>query len=316
MSSTIAEVVDVNTLAVSVLVVGVLGVAIFKFLTSNKLPKNAFPLAPVGLLESMTKVGNEEAPWFMLDIAKKMGRQSYRLPLPLGPGGAYVVGDWDLARTIQQDPLSEKPRQVYRGFDGMTGRKQSIFTVTNANPYHKIARKGSAQAFSKGEVGRMLDISRGAFLQWREGRLNDFVESGEPFDPALEMNMMTLDVICKAAFEYDRVTTEDYENLSHHLEVALREHTFKQTANPLRRTFGYFIPSVREADHSTAETRAFVTKLRNAYRANPNKSKSKTLIRLIEENDAITESQKNVDMLIFLIGTWVHEFLTIYFPSL
>ena len=50
----------------------------------------------------------------------------------------------------------------------------------------------------------------------------------------------------ESAFEY-APTIEGYRQLNENLEIALREFTFNQATDPLRASFGPFIPETRRA---------------------------------------------------------------------
>jgi cytochrome P450 len=125
--------------------------------------------------------------------------------------------------------------------------------------------------------------------------LQPLVDKNESFDPSKEMTHLTFKIIMESAFEYTPTDLE-YDEFVHHLEIGLREFTFKQSVNPLRSTFGFLIPEVRRATQSCYVIRRFCQKVLDQYRANPNKSKQNTLIKLIEENkdfanDAIKVSE-------------------------
>jgi cytochrome P450 len=235
------------------------------------------PMASTGILEALQGIGGPDAPFFILDLSKKMGVLSFRLPIPLSLQGVYVIGDPQLAKQIQSDKATGKPRTLYKALDGFTCFTRTLFISPN-NDYAKAVRKSTFHAFSKNEVGRMNEIALKYVNQWLEGRSN----TDATFDPAREMTRLTFFSICESAFEYE-ASDREFEEFAHCSEVSLREFSIKQTTNPLRGTIiGKFIPSVREAHRCSAKLMEFARRVVDAYRKNPNKSKQNTLIKLIE----------------------------------
>jgi hypothetical protein len=83
------------------------------------------PMAPTGILEAIQGFGGPDAPFFILDLSKRMGTLCFRLPIPLSLQGVYVIGDPQLAKEIQSDKATGKPRAVYKIFDdGFGGIRQ------------------------------------------------------------------------------------------------------------------------------------------------------------------------------------------------
>ena len=112
-------------------------------------------------------------------------------------------------------------------------------------------------------------------------------------------NRITFYVICKAAFEYD-CTLEEYNEFSRHLEPALREYLFAQALNPLRKTFGNFIPEVREASKGAKGSMAFAHKVLESYRKTDDKTTGlKSLVSIIESNERLpTDEHRNGELLL------------------
>jgi cytochrome P450 len=159
-----------------------------------------------------------------------------------------------------------------------------MFTQTNT-PYMRALRKGTAHAFSKNEIGRMNAIAARHVDTFLRERLVGLVGTGEAFDPCYEMNRITFYVICEAAMEYTP-TDDDFESFCEHIEIALKEFTFRQSVNPLRGVLWTLLPGVREALASSKKVMDFTRKVLEAYQSNPHKSPQNTLIKLVNDNPA------------------------------
>jgi len=250
---------------------------------TNKNNEKAFPVAPTGWLENLTGLGGPRAPFWVLATARRMGTMSFQVRLP--GLTAYIIGDYRLARQILQDTASDKPRQMYKKFEGTSAK--TMFTSAN-DDYMKSLRKSTAHAFSKNEVGRMNQVARKYVDQWMNGRLEEFAATGQAFDPARELNSVTFSVICEAAFEY-RASREEFEAFEHHSEITAREFIGKSALNPLRPLLGRFIPEVRRARASMITLLDFCGRVLETYRKNPDKLSNNTLIKILNENTSIAD---------------------------
>jgi len=230
----------------------------------RKRSENAPPVAPVGTLETIKMIGGAGSYSFCEEMAQKIGSRIYRINLPR-PGGVYVVADPRAQRQIFLDKTTDKPEDLYKSFSQIGGTP-NIFTRTTADPHWKVARKGSAPAFSAREVSRMKRICIEHLEEWMNECLDVMVEKGESFDPAFEMTRLTFHIIMEAAFEY-KSTDEEFKEFEHHIEIAIREFTFKQTVNPLRGFFGFLFPTTRQAKKSCLVIRRYAQKLLDTYRA-------------------------------------------------
>lgn len=77
----------------------------------NKYDK-IIPLAPAGMLATNRNMSGSNAPWFLLDMAKRTNSDIFQLNLPL-PGGVYCVGCPDITRKILLDDKTDKPADLY-----------------------------------------------------------------------------------------------------------------------------------------------------------------------------------------------------------
>lgn len=196
--------------------------------------KRAVPRAAAGFLETVTRLGGTDAPFFLLKLAQSVRGTSscFRLPIPLGTGGLHVVGDPAVARQILMDAATSKPRHVYKAFQ--TGETVKTLFTSTSDGYAKSVRKSVAHAFSKREIDRMNAIAVRHVDEWINTRLKNFAETGEPFDPSNEMIRLTFFIINEAAFEY-KTSDEEFQMFKYHSDVALREFAYKQITAPWRK---------------------------------------------------------------------------------
>jgi cytochrome P450 len=231
--------------------------------------------------ENVSKLGSTDAPFQLLALSRQMNIVNFQLRLPFGK--ALMIGDPQLARTILQDPSSDKPRFIYKNFEGTSSK--TMFTSAN-DAYMKSLRKSTAHAFSRNQVGRMNQVARSHVTNWMTGRLAECADTGRPFDPAQEFNFITFLVICEAAFEYV-ASKEEFEAFEHHAEITQKEFIGKSGTNPFRPMLGWFIPQVRRARRSMTALLEFCGHVLDTYRQNNNKSLQNTLIKILNENTSI-----------------------------
>lgn len=259
----------------------------------------SIPTAPAGLFEVFRVMGGPDAPWFILRMAEVTNSNIFRINLPVSSGGTFVIGDHKLGREILLNPKSQKPAMLYSAFTYLVGAP-SVFTRPTDAKWTYL-RKGAAPAFSSREVSRMNRICKKHVERWIQERMEPLAASGGTFDPAEEMTCLTFGGIMESGMEYSS-STEEFHAFIHHLEIALREFTFKSATNPFRKIFGVFIPEVRRARQSGKELQKIGKSILEAYRANPKKSDSNTLIKLIEQNPHLSEVEKIAEIVIYLIA--------------
>lgn len=262
--------------------------------TTSNLP----PMAKAGMLETIKAISGTDAPWFTLRTSRELQSKVFRLRIPI-PGGMYMLGDPIAQRQVLLDKSSEKPAVLYRRFE-IPGTEPGIFTRETADPLWKVVRKGTAVAFAKDEVDRMTSICCNVVDKWMKERLEPMVQAGDSFDPSEEMLFLTFSSIMRSAFEY-LPSVKEFKVYTHNTDAVLREFGFKQSTNPLRRTFGFMIPEVRRALQCSKTLTEFTESILHAYRVNPNKSPHNTLIKLIEQLP-IPDKLKRTEIGAYLFG--------------
>jgi len=254
------------------------------------------PFAPVGILETIQNASGPNFPWFLRDMVHELGSSIFRLRLP--GLGLYIVGDPTIIRDILMDKKSDKAEKSLKGFNFIAGHK-SLGTRKNDRDL-KASRKGTSHAFSSSEVNRMNQICSHNIEQWIKNRLEPCIDNNDSFDPSDEMCCMTFRIIMESAFEYTELADEEYEHFTHHLDLAVKYFLVKYM-NPLRKFLGPLLSGHRIALKSCAEVQAFTRKILNAYRKNTNKSASKTIIRMIVENEHFTTDKERIAELFIMI---------------
>lgn len=211
-------------------------------------------------------------PIFRLQEFSVGGHFSFYLPLPILKR-VFVVGDVELARRILQDPLSDKPCEIFSSFEGIT-KAPVLFTSKNSS-YTKSIRRTAHRAFSlkrnSQEENRMRSIAQTYIAEWLDGRMrilssandndndND-TSSSSSFDPVDEALAITFYIICDVAFGY-KATYQEFRTFTDNLDLALHEFAYKQSTNPLRKIFWPLIPGVWKAKRASQSVRRFVEHL-------------------------------------------------------
>jgi cytochrome P450 len=264
-------------------------VSLYLFYThKSSQTKKSIPDTPTSMFENVAGIGGLRAPFFILDTAKRLDSWNFRA---FFPGiSFYIIGEHRLVREILLDKTTDKPRNLYKNFEGTSTK--TMFTSSN-DAYMKDLRKSTAHAFSRNEVGRMNDIATKYVDEWLNGRLKDFAESGTPFDPAREFNRITFFVICEAAFEY-KTCEDDFEAFEKNAELAQVEFIAKCPTNPLRRFFWWLIPSAIEARKSCEIMLDFAGRILESYRKKLDyeKSTASTLIKILDANASIASERQ------------------------
>jgi len=258
------------------------------------------PVAPAGMIKSIQGMSTN-APFFLKEMVKAAKSDIIRLRLPI-PGGVYAVGNPVAMRAILLDKTSDKPNELYSSFDNVT-KGESVFTRSNTKEW-KSARKCLSYSFNAFEVKRMNQICAEQVHAWIQNTLESYIQKNEAFDPTVEIAKLTFYTIIKAAFEYPVMPDdEEYNNFMHHLELSLKEFAGRQNGNPFRKYYGFLLSEYREAKKASTVINEFAAKILHTYRKNPNKSKNKTIIRMIVENNNYTSDKERLsDILTLVIG--------------
>lgn len=272
---------------------------IFLITNMNKNQNETVPLAPVGMIETIRKMGGPNKPWFMLEMSKQLKSNIFRLNLPIS-GGFYCVGCPTTNRAIQLDEKTNKAVNIYKSLNTIVGY-ENMHSRSNGPEWHN-ARKGLSRAFSSKEINRMKHICSKHADKWIEETLEPCIKNNETFDPSAEMVNISFRVILEAGFEYI-VSDDECRQFKHHMKIALVEFALKRTSNPLRKFYAPLLSDYRNALISIKEIQAFGKKVLDIYRKNPNKSENNTIIRMIVENESFTsDTQRVAEIIIMIVG--------------
>ena len=135
--------------------------------------------------------------------------------------------------------------------------------------------------------------------KWIQDVLIPCIEEGKSFDVSKEMLSITLDAICKTAFEYDISATEkdDFVNNS---ELILKEFLTKSINNPFRKYIGNWIPDRRKALQAAGANVNFAKRIIAKYKANPDPLKGTIIDYLVKNPCYANEDELAADVLLYL----------------
>jgi|UniRef100_A0A8J9X3G0 cytochrome P450 len=289
-----------QTTALAIVVLGIAYAFTRRRSFQRKDGKQYPPYAPIGLLRTILSMSGPKAPSFMLEMSRLLKCSVFRVRLPI-PGTPMVVavGEPILTKLILTESRM-KPASVYKPFESVT-KGPSIFTETDETTW-KHARKGVAPAFSSQHIRRMNTICAAHTERWIQERLVPSIANNAVLDIATEMVDLTVTVICESAFEYNPSKEEMTMFLSE-LDLALREFSFKQSANPLRKFFNGVLPSARRAKVASDRLQRFVFKVMDHYRSLKHHETEDTVIGRIMNNDKYKNDEaRAADLLTFLVA--------------
>ena len=251
------------------------------------------PFATINVLDVVRGMTSDHPHVYLLDLARRCQRKTFRLPLPIFRvvpihwgwkrwqyfylplpilRRVFVVGDVPTARRILQDASSDKPPEIYTSFEGITD-VPVMFTSRNS-VYTRSVRRSAHRAFAMkkkkdgdgGGVGRMrsMAIAQKHIDQWLGGRLRDLSHNNKGFDPVDEALALTFFIICEVAFDYE-ATYEEFRMFTDNLDLALSEFAYRQSTNPLRKVFGFALPGVWKAKRAAKRVMEFAEHMRQSY---------------------------------------------------
>jgi len=283
------------------LLITILSMAAFYFavkkITRIMTDDNRYPiLAPGGICCTIKNISGSNSPWFMLQTAKDLKSNIYRLSLP-SPQMTIVVGDHKVARKILKDPLSKKPKSIYKSFEVLLAAP-NMFS-SNGDFWHR-RRKDFALSFSKNHVNRMNKMAVEKTEDWIKKKLYPTIEQGKSFDVAEEMINITLDSICATAFEYHMDDKEKGVFWSE-LEIAAREFV-ENAANPFRSLFGFMISGRRRAFIARKKLQLISKNIMESYRNLKEPTKDTVIDRIMKSDVLENDEQRAAEIMTFLIA--------------
>jgi cytochrome P450 len=113
------------------------------------------------------------------------------------------------------------------------------------------------------------------------------------------MISITLEAICKTAFEYDisEIEKADFVN---NLELQLKEFLTKSINNPFRKYLGNWIPDRKRALAASRANANFAKKIISKYRANPKPLKGTIIDCLVSNPCYANDDELAADVVLFL----------------
>lgn len=245
-------------------------------------------------------------PAWLYRMRQKLG-SVFRLNIPSWQH-FVVVCDYETARSILMEPLSDKP-PVYKPMARVTGGIQNMFTKKTFGQGWSPARKGSAHAFTSARVSANMCASAPHLADLDTIMVRHALEK-KSLQVAETMVRLTVDIIGSTGFGGFEMkallgTDESSEGrqFMHNLELALLEYTSKQALNPLR-CLAIWNPEVREAKVASQRLVYFAQKILDAYRSSGKIANDQdSLISYLCRNDMYKNDQERcADVVMYLIA--------------
>jgi cytochrome P450 len=237
---------------------------------------NAFPpYAKVGTLETaIAHLTGSQLPWFYQQCAAETQSSVFRLRQapPSTPKGApmvVAVGDLVTAKEILRDAETIKPERVYSSITRMTGGTPNI--ISSEGQVWKTSRKAISPAFLKKHLDRMHHVCKDETEQWISEMLKPCIENKQDFDVGHQMELLTLSIISKVAFDY-RMNPKEGAALLHELNIMSKAFTFDEVNRPIVGMVGILTPSFRRAKVARTRVHDFAKKILNIYRKKVSKT--------------------------------------------
>ncbi|EJK48170.1 hypothetical protein THAOC_33061 [Thalassiosira oceanica] len=275
-----------STLLLMCAIATFLGVAkVTSLLSGNRKSNETLPpYAPGSMLKHIEMITSKEYPWWILDVAEKLGQRCFRVSIPSSMKNKIIIGEHTTARRILTDPLSSKPIEIYGPMRSVNNKGDPGMFTLNGPSWHS-KRKASANAFSSNLIQRMNEAALDYTDVFVENLKSE--ESKGVFD---------------SAFDYV-ISVEESADMMHDLELGLIEFVLKSPTQIHRNWFGWLIPERRRAVAATLRLRELMCRIVNNYRENGPKSDG-TIIQLIMENDSAfkTDDEKLAQLLEFFIA--------------
>jgi len=170
----------------------------------------------------------------------------------------------------------------------------------------KHVRKSTVAAFSNENVKLMVQVVDQVMDTWIKEVLGDAsMDRGVNIDILSEMNKITSNVICQAAFDYN-IDNKERQNFLSDLEVCWIEFGQNAGKNPLRknRFAKWAFQGVRDGHRAATRLHSHCTKMLQEYRAGlPDGAQPHKLIHMINEDvDYANDHERVSDMLAFVIA--------------
>ncbi|KAL3921394.1 MAG: hypothetical protein SGILL_002768 [Bacillariaceae sp.] len=266
---------------------------------------NAFPpVATAGRFKTFLKMRDgSKMPWFFQEQAESVDSSIFRLNVFSGSSSKQMLvacGDLTTAKEILQDPETTKAQTEIAA---IVGGSPNI--LTSDGPQWKMSRKAISPAFMKKYLDRMHHVCKEETEDWIRLKLKPNVENQLDFDIGKELVLLTLSIICNAAFEY-KIKPKEGEAVVNELEIVTREFGLDGNDSFMRSTFGFMIPSVRRARKARKRLNEFSKKMLQAYRKNKGKNNAAledTIIGCIARSKKYEDDSRRIaDIVMFLFA--------------
>lgn len=269
---------------------------------SSRIEASNVPMLPGSFVEFIQKFVSSKGPQLVLQMTKDMNSLVFQAPTTiLLPNGFYILGDHAAARRALEDPTSRKWEEGNQFFTDTTN---GINFIVAQDERWKHVRKSTSAAFSGPNIRRMVQNTFHSVIEkWIQANLEPAVKNQTPIDILHEMNVITSNIICEAAFDY---TLSDMERtrMLDNLRLCWLEFGQKPAGNPLR-TFTitrWAYPGIRAGRRAAKELYNFCKIMLEQYRAKENKKPYTIIHMIISDNDYTNDAERIRDLVAFVIA--------------
>lgn len=258
------------------------------------------PMVPMGFMEAARHFFGSRAPQFALAQARQLGKV-YRMPLvPPNIPAFCVVCDHVLARAILEDSKNTKWDKAYEPFDKVAGGV-NFFSAEGFRWKH--VRKRITPFFGKTEsfyaaIVQSVDV-------WIDTRLQPAVQANQPVDVSEEMQQITIDVMARAAFDYDWQGDEAQTMLKGLQTTYLEFFRHAAPTNLVRFMVGPLHPDRFKANRASRDMRLVIRQMLETHRQRKTlgTAQANSLIALMDENENYACDEERIrDMVLLFAG--------------
>ena len=249
---------------------------------------------------------------FQTTLKTKIFRAPYFFPFGLGPTW-YIIGDYGVAKSIIEDKTTTKFSPANQFFRDTTNNGDNLITADGHRWKH--VRKATSSAFSSTNIKLIVAIIENVTDSWLQRTFATPAtaedadpansEPGVEFDPLYEMNRITSDVICTAAFDYELRDDERHDILTN-LQVCWLEFGMKMQTEFIRQLpiLRDFVPGIRKAKAAAKELYRFRDHMLQQYKSKPEKDRKKHIIidMILNDKEYKDDEQRIRDMVAYVIA--------------
>ena len=217
------------------------------------------------------------------------------------------MGEYQVAREILTDTLSEKPLEIYNQMRYVNGSGDAAMFTLNGKRWH-ANRRACVAAFSSSRVRKMNSIA----LEHTEAFVELLRNGDGVFDVSSEMQSIVLGAMSESAFDYT-MSPQEKKAFSESVILSLIEYVRNSTVHRYRSWLGWLLPGRRRASVVAQRIRSIMIRVLKRYRESGETEGNRgTLIQLITSDDNAfrNDDEKLAQMVEFLVAGKCRQFET------